>query len=316
MRRSSLVRGMIVCIGLTSSGLTAASPAGAEPAHEPEPTQAAAPTADIRVGWNQLVDLATSPIPTVLSHIMLREELTPSPTRQLGAVYRLTDVGLLVCLERLTRSQGSEELVEAIERLDEGTAKGEHDRLREAVWKIWRERGVESWLDATLEAGEPTEAVIGAIGDCIAPPRLVPGTPAPRIDAAITEERRFRLAERSGRFVVVAFWASWCKPCLPEIEQIAQRLHAWNGQQSDPARRVDFVAINSSEGPEQVEAITGRADLGSVTFAFDPTGAAMRDWGILVLPSTFLVDPNGRIAHAVMGEDLNLADRVIELVAP
>lgn len=311
MRLSASGCVLTACLGLSAVGwIDSASSAG-----ESVPTQTVASKDDVRVGWNQIVDLCTSPIPSVLSHIIVHEELVPMPTRQLDAVYRLSDAGLLVCLDRLTRSRGDTALVEAIERFEEGAPAGEHDRLRKAVWAIWRERGVETWLDATLQAGEPPEAVVGALRECIAPSQLAPRVPAPRIDVATADGTRYRLSERAGRFIVVSFWASWCKPCLPEIEQISRRLDAWNGKQTDPARRVDFVAINGSERLEEIATIVSRADLTSVIFAFDPIGQAMRDWGVLGLPATFLVDPDGRIVEAVMGEDLGLPERVLSLIS-
>ncbi|MGD8309221.1 MAG: TlpA disulfide reductase family protein [Chromatiales bacterium] len=103
-----------------------------------------------------------------------------------------------------------------------------------------------------------------------------------------------RLADPTGRVVLVNFWATWCPPCVEEIPSL-NRLYARLADEG-----LQILAVNVGESPEQV----GRF-LEDKPTAFpvllDEDGRALRDWKVYAFPTTFAIDSQGRIRYAVYG---------------
>ncbi len=56
---------------------------------------------------------------------------------------------------------------------------------------------------------------------------LVPGKPAPEIDGVDFDGKRLKLSDYRGKVVVLAFWGSWCGPCMNEVpreRELVERL--------------------------------------------------------------------------------------------
>lgn len=101
-------------------------------------------------------------------------------------------------------------------------------------------------------------------------------------------------------------WATWCAPCLeefPDIEQIHQQL----GPQG-----LRILAVNVDE--LDLDAIQSFAsDLGvTFTVAIDEAGDLQDRYQVVGLPSSFLIKPDGTIAHIWTGR---LPENAIEEVA-
>ncbi len=128
------------------------------------------------------------------------------------------------------------------------------------------------------------------------PPGLMPldGRPAPPLrladmDGAVTDLGEFR-----GRWVLVHFWASWCTPCrreMPTLQGLRERI---------PPERLGMVLVNTAETDEEVFAFLGvvAPDLKTL---MDRDGQVTERWRPRGLPSSFLVDPAGRLRYIALG---------------
>lgn len=121
-----------------------------------------------------------------------------------------------------------------------------------------------------------------------------PKLPAPALQAKDLAGATKTLADYRGRVVVLNFWASWCPPCLREMPSL-ERLRLKMTQ-----RPLAIVALDSAETQQEVEAYLSRMRLGFPVL-LDEDGANTRRWKVFALPTTFLLDAEGRIRHVLTG---------------
>ena len=120
--------------------------------------------------------------------------------------------------------------------------------------------------------------------------------PAPALKLKDIEGKSHDLAQLRGKVVLINFWATWCPPCrreMPSMERLSQR---FKGQ--------SFVvlAVDVGEDPDTIETFTSQLDT-TLTFPIllDTRSHAMRAWRVAGLPTTFLVDKQGRIVASAIG---------------
>lgn len=139
--------------------------------------------------------------------------------------------------------------------------------------------------------------------------KLAKATLAPPLELTDAAGRTIFPSELEGRSLVVTFWAAWCAPCRRELPELAAVVEQWNDQASSTDRAV-LLAINGSDEVDSLSMFLGDPQLRSVRFAFDRTGATGERWNVVALPTTVLVDKNGRIRHIQEGYDRQMAGRL------
>ena len=103
-----------------------------------------------------------------------------------------------------------------------------------------------------------------------------------------------RLSDFRGKVVFLNFWATWCAACvveMPSMEKLHRRL-----------KDKDFVmvAINLQESDAQVKAFFEKMKL-SFTALLDSNGEVATGFAVNALPTTFVLDKEGRIVGAAIG---------------
>ena len=105
-----------------------------------------------------------------------------------------------------------------------------------------------------------------------------------------------RLADFTGRVVVLNFWATWCPPCLREMPSL-DRLQAALG-----AEGLTVLAVSlDRRGKEVVLPFLNKNDLARLAVFLDPEGILSRAFGVQGLPTTYLIDAENRIIGAIQG---------------
>jgi peroxiredoxin len=116
------------------------------------------------------------------------------------------------------------------------------------------------------------------------------------------------LARYKGRVVLVNFWATWCEPCRQEMPSIQRLRDRFRG------KAFTVLAINVDEPDARVRRFLEETSL-DLPVLIDVNKTVTRGWGVRVMPTTFLVGPDGRIRYRLLGDiDWN-TDAVAGVVA-
>jgi thiol-disulfide isomerase/thioredoxin len=122
----------------------------------------------------------------------------------------------------------------------------------------------------------------------------VSGLPAPELKLDDIDGEPYDLATTGGHWRFVHFWASWCGPCrreMPGIQRMATLL-----EDSD----IELVIVNTAETEDEVFTFLGIVAPELVPL-MDSDGRVTQVWQPRGLPSTFLVDPSGKIQYQALG---------------
>jgi thiol-disulfide isomerase/thioredoxin len=150
-----------------------------------------------------------------------------------------------------------------------------------------------------------TQAAASAGFTAITPaPASIVGSPAPDFLLQDLHGRAVQLSEMRGEPVVVAFWATWCEPCRTELPVLNSEAARWK-----------VLAVNYGEAPDIAAAYAEELNLDKLTILLDPDFAARNLYRVSGLPSTFVVDANGKIQFLKIGS-YDLSEITAALTAP
>lgn len=119
-------------------------------------------------------------------------------------------------------------------------------------------------------------------------------TAAPELKAHDLNGKDKNLASESGRVVLLNFWATWCPPCqreMPSMERLRVKMKG---------RPLQIIAVNSAETALDVKAFLSKMKLGFPVWV-DPDGSNTRRWKVFALPTSFLLDTQGRVRYVLTG---------------
>jgi thiol-disulfide isomerase/thioredoxin len=121
--------------------------------------------------------------------------------------------------------------------------------------------------------------------------------PGPSAAGMTLDDEPIKLSDLRGKVVVVNFWSSWCAPCRGEAPAL-EKIYADN-----KAKGVAFLGVDMRDGkaPGRAFARTFKVSYPSV---FDPDGQvtlAFRDVPPNAVPSTLVLDRQGRVAVRIIG---------------
>lgn len=122
---------------------------------------------------------------------------------------------------------------------------------------------------------------------------LTAGEPAPPTVLRTLDGQPFDLATLRGQNVMVVFWATWCGVCDAQSGNVS-RLH--DGGRAD--HRVISVVMDSRD----LDAVRAHVRDNGIDYPVVVGTSATRDaWRIEKYPTTYFLDPDGRIDARTVG---------------
>ena len=122
------------------------------------------------------------------------------------------------------------------------------------------------------------------------------GDTPPAFAAASLTAPGVRFPEDSrGKAVVIRFWDDWCRYCEGEMQAIER---VWQRHKSEG---LEVLAVNAGQDRPAVEAFIRKI---GVTYPalLDEKSAIAKQYGVVALPTTFVIGRDGKIRAKLLGE--------------
>lgn len=152
-----------------------------------------------------------------------------------------------------------------------------------------------------------------AAGDRPAPPPRA-GDALPALEATGLDGQLVTLDQYRGQAVLLNLWATWCPPCraeMPYFQELAE-------EYADRGLAVVGVSVDDRGAREVLDAFLEESGV-EYDILLDPAMVSMDILGVLGLPATFLVNPEGVVTHMragpVMEGDQSFIDQ-LEAILP
>jgi thiol-disulfide isomerase/thioredoxin len=120
--------------------------------------------------------------------------------------------------------------------------------------------------------------------------------PLPQIAIADGDGKASSLADFRGKFVLLNVWATWCVPCRKEMPTLDQLQRLLGG----PDFQVIALSIDRG-GANAVRKFYGEIGVQRLAIQLDVGGEAFQKLGVVGLPTTVLIDREGREVGRLIG---------------
>ena len=104
-----------------------------------------------------------------------------------------------------------------------------------------------------------------------------------------------RLLDHRGKPVILNFWATWCPPCRAEMPSM-QRAH-----ETVTDEGISVIAVNVGEDAETIAGFLSETDI-DFPIPMDVDSQVVQRYPVKGLPTTFVIDPEGRLVYSATGE--------------
>lgn len=120
--------------------------------------------------------------------------------------------------------------------------------------------------------------------------------------------------QNDGKPYVICFWATWCHPCLEELNTISQEYDSW---QQATGIKIYAVSIDDTRTKGKVKTLVNGSDW-PYEVVIDENSDFKRAMGVNNPPHTFIIDAQGNILwqHAGYqeGDELTLIEKYKEFL--
>jgi len=121
------------------------------------------------------------------------------------------------------------------------------------------------------------------------------GDVAPDFALVDLDGESHRLSDYKGQGVFLNFWGTWCAPCKKEMPAMGRQYQVYKDQ------GVQVLAVNIAESDLKVRTFAEQYGMTFPTL-IDKNKSVMQAYSIRPLPTTLLINPEGKIVKIITGE--------------
>ena len=121
------------------------------------------------------------------------------------------------------------------------------------------------------------------------------GDNAPNFELVDLDGETHQLSDYKGQGVFLNFWGTWCAPCKKEMPAMGRQYEVYKDQ------GVQILAVNIAESDLKVQAFATQYGMIFPTL-IDKTKGVMLAYNIRPLPTTLLINSEGKIVKIITGE--------------
>ena len=116
-----------------------------------------------------------------------------------------------------------------------------------------------------------------------------------------------------GKPIVISFFATWCKPCNRELKAIQEVYEDW---QQETGVRIIAISIDEGQNIQKVKPLVDGYGW-EYQILLDPNSDFRRAMGVNLIPPSFIIDGNGKVAYShsgyTEGAEAELYEKVKEI---
>ena len=121
------------------------------------------------------------------------------------------------------------------------------------------------------------------------------GSQAPDFVLTDLNGENHKLSNLKGKGVFLNFWGTWCEPCKREMPYMQNQYDHYKDL------GVEVLAVNIAESNLAVQNFADTYGL-SFPIVLDKDRQVLDAYGVVPLPTTFLIDKNGKVVEIITGE--------------
>ena len=134
--------------------------------------------------------------------------------------------------------------------------------------------------------------------------------PSVEVKTLYGENINIQEIENSGKPIVISFWATWCKPCKKELNNIAEVYEDW---QEETGVKLIAISVDDTRSMSKVMPYVNASDWDYEVY-LDPNGDLKRAMGISTVPHTFLLNGKNEIVWQHKGYVDGDEDELLEQI--
>lgn len=121
--------------------------------------------------------------------------------------------------------------------------------------------------------------------------------------------------DNDGKPYIISFFATWCKPCLRELDAVNEVYPDW---QDETGMKLIAVSIDKAQDESKVKPLVNSKGY-EYEVLLDPNGDFKRAMGVNMVPTVFIIDGNNNVVDTrtqyTDGSESHLIEKIRELIA-
>ena len=97
---------------------------------------------------------------------------------------------------------------------------------------------------------------------------------------------------KDNSLTIISFWATWCKPCIKELDAYNENIQDWT---AETGVKLIAVSVDNARSTNNVSPFVNGRGWSNIQFYLDPNEDFKRAMNVLNVPHTILLDAEGNV---------------------